>query len=120
MPADEAVPPWTLRAAVALVSVEALIEAVVVAQRSELTTALRVFLVLCIGLKWLFAWAVLGLRAGAMFGLLLLEGTTVVAALAATDAAFGARLALGGVALAVLVLLSSSLHAFPSPTPPKG
>jgi len=120
MPVEEVVPPWTLRAAVGLVSLEALVEAVVVAQRSELTPGLRAFLVACVGLKWVFAWRVLGLRAGALFGLLLLEGTTVVAALAATEAAPAARIAFGGVALMVLVLLSSSLHAFPSPTLPKG
>jgi hypothetical protein len=120
MPTEEVVLPWTLRAAVALVAVEALVEAVVVTGRSELTPGLRVFLVLCVGLKWLFAWRVLRLSAGAAFGLLLLEGTTVVAALAAIESSTGARVALGGVALAVLVLLSSSLHAFPSPTLPKG
>ena len=112
--------PWTLHAAVALVSVEALIEGAVVARRTELTPGLRVALVLCISLKWLFAWRVRRLRAGAVFGLLLLEGTTVVAAIGATASPAGARVALGAVALAVLVLLSSSLHAFPSPTLPKG
>jgi hypothetical protein len=120
MPAEPDVLPWTLRAAVVLVSVEALVEALLVAGRSELTPGLRVFLVLCVGLKWVFAWGVLRLHAGALFGLLLLEVTTVVAAAAATEAPTGLRLALGGVALTVLVLLSSSLHAFPSPTLPKG
>ena len=120
MPPEDAVLPWTLRAASALVFVEALIESIVVARRTELTVGLRVALVLCVSLKWLFAWRVRQLRAGALFGLLLLEGTTVIAALGATEAATGARLALGAVALTVLVLLSSSLHAFPSPTLPKG
>jgi hypothetical protein len=120
MPPEEAVLPWTLRAGVGLVSVEALVEAVVVAGRSELTVGLRVALVLCVALKWLFAWRVLRLRAGAMFGLLLLETTTLLAAVGATGASDGARLTLGAVALTVLVLLSSSLHAFPSPTLPKG
>jgi hypothetical protein len=120
MPPEDVVLPWTLRAAVALVCIEALVEAVVVARRTELTVGLRVALILCIGLKWLFGWRVLRLRAGALFGLLLLEGTTVLAAIGATESAAGARVALGAVALAVLVLLSSSLHAFPSPTLPKG
>ena len=120
MPTEDGPVPWTLTAAVALVVVEALVEAIVVAGRSELTVGLRSFLVLCVGLKWLFAWRVLRLRAGALFGLLLLEATTVVAALGATESPTGARIALGGVALTVLVLLSSSLHAFPSPTLPKG
>jgi hypothetical protein len=101
------------------VAVEALVEAVVVAGRSELTSGLRVGLVLCIGLKWAFGWRVLRLSPGAMLGLLLLQGTTVVAAFGAVEAAAAARLALGGVALASIVLLSSSLHAFPSPTLPK-
>ncbi|MFL6206558.1 MAG: hypothetical protein ACJ739_14555 [Acidimicrobiales bacterium] len=120
MSTEEVVLPWTLRAAVGLVALEALVEAVLVAGRSELTPGLRSFLVLCVGLKWLFAWRVLRLSAGALFGLLLLEGTTVVAAMAASESSGAVRLALGGVALAVLVLLSSSLHAFPSPTLPKG
>jgi hypothetical protein len=110
--------PWTLRAAVALVSLEAAVEAVLVAGRTELTPGLRTFLVLCISLKWVFAWRVLHLSAGAMLGLLLLEGTTLVAAVA-SDATTVPRLALAAVALTVLGLLSSSLHAFPSPTLPK-
>jgi hypothetical protein len=112
--------PWTLRAAAGLVSIEAAGEAIGVAGRSELTPGLRVGLVLCVSLKWVFAWRALRLSAGAVLGLLMLEGTTVVAALGATEAAAGVRVALAGVALAVLVLLSSSLHAFPSPSLPKG
>jgi hypothetical protein len=112
--------PWTLRAAVGLVVVEAVAEAVGVAGRSELTPGLRVGLVLCVGLKVLFAWRARRLSPGGMLGLLMLEGTTVVAALGATDATAAVRLALAGVALVVLALLSSSLHAFPSPTLPKG
>ena len=112
--------PWTLRVAVVLVSAEALAEAAGVATRDELTVGLRVSLVLCVGLKVLFAWRARHLSAGAVLGLLMLEGTTIVAALGATEAAPPVRLALAGVALAVLALLSSSLHAFPSPTLPKG
>jgi len=112
--------PWTLRAAAGLVSIEAAGEAIGVAGRSELTPGLRVGLVLCVALKWVFAWRALRLSAGAVLGLLMLEGTTVVAALGATEAAAEVRVALAGVALAVLVLLSSSLHAFPSPSLPKG
>lgn len=120
MPPSVTEVPWTLRAAAGLVSIEALVQALVVAGRSELTTGLRVGLILCIALKWVFAWRVLQLSAGAMLGLLLLEGTTVIAALGATSSSGGARLALAGVALTVIGLLSSSLHAFPSPTLPKG
>jgi len=111
--------PRTLRVAVGLVAVEALVEAVAVAGRAELTPGLRVGLILCISLKWGFGWRVLRLSAGAMLGLLLLQGTTIVAAFGAVEASMGARLALGAVALTSLVLLSSSLHAFPSPTLPK-
>lgn len=111
--------PWTLRAGAGLVSAEALVEALIVAGRTELTPGLRVILVLCVGLKWLFAWRILRLKAGAMLGLLMLEGTTIVAAFGAVDAAMGARVALGAVALTVIGLLSSSLHAFPTPTLPK-
>lgn len=110
--------PWTLRAAVALVSVEALVEAVAVAGRSSLTPGLRTVLVLCVGLKWVFAWRVLHLSAGATLGLLLLETTTVVAALGATDSPAVVRIALAATAATVVGLLLASLHAFPSPALP--
>lgn len=110
--------PWTLRAAAAAASGQALVESVAVAGRSSLTPGLRAVLVLCIGLTWLLAWRVLHLSAGAALGLLLLEGTTVVAAFGAVDAATGVRLALGGTALTILGLLFASLHAFPPPTLP--
>lgn len=113
------VPPWTLRAAATLVSLEALVESVAVAGRTNLTPGLRSLLVLCIALKWLFAWRVLHLSAGAALGLLMLEGTTVVAALGAVELDGLARLALGGTSLAVIVSLLASLHAFPSPALPK-
>lgn len=112
--------PWTLQAAAGLVSVEALVEAVVVAGRTELTAGLRVGLILCISLKWLFAWRVLHRSAGAALGLLMLEGTTIVAAFGATDTSGGARLALGVTAAVVIVLLSASLHAFPTASLPRG
>jgi hypothetical protein len=117
--ADGVEVPWTLRAAAWVVAAEAAAEAVGVAGRSELTPGLRVGLVLCVSLKALFAWRALRLSAGAVLGLLMLEGTTVVAALGATGTPAAVRLALAGVALVVLALLSSSLHAFPSPTLPK-
>lgn len=121
MPDAEPLPvPWTLRAAVSLVSVEALVECVGVSTRSDLTAGLRGALIGCLALKWLFAWRASHLSPGATLGLLLLEGTTVVAAFGATDLAGGARLALGGTATAVMGLVLASLHAFPSPSLPKG
>jgi hypothetical protein len=111
--------PWTLSAAASVVSLEALVEAVAVAGRSSLTPGLRTGLVLCLALKWLFAWRVLHLSAGAALGLLLLEGTTVVAALGAVVSSGVVRLALAAPAVAVLWLLFASLHAFPSPALPK-
>jgi hypothetical protein len=116
---DAVEPPWTLRAAAAIVSVEALIECIEVSRREELTAGLRFLLISCLALKWLFAWRVLGLRAGPMLGLLLLEGTTILAAVAATETSDGARLAAAGTALVVLVLLVASIPAVPSPTLPK-
>lgn len=110
--------PWTLIAAAGLVSVEALVECVVVAQRDELTPGLRAGLVACIALKGLAAWRILHRSAGAALLLLLLEATTVVAAFGAVDASTPARLGLGASALTVLVLVAASLHAFPSPELP--
>lgn len=112
--------PWTLRAAVGLVSVEALVEGLAVTGRTNLTVGLRTLLVLCLALKWLFAWRALRLGPGAALGLLLLEGTTVVAAFGAVATDLGVRLALGATALTVLALLAASLHAFPTPALPKG
>lgn len=108
-------PPWTLRAAASLVSVEALVECVAVVGRTNLTPGLRAMLVVSLALKWLFAWRALRLSAGAALGLLLLEGTTVVAALGAVDTDALVRAALGATALSVIALVAASLHAFPSP-----
>lgn len=114
-----AVLPWTLRAGATLVSAQALVESVGVAGRSELTPGLRALLVLCLALTWVLAWRVLRLSAGAALGLLLLEGTTVLAALGAVEASMTVRIALGGTALVAIGLLLASLHAFPPPaTPP--
>lgn len=111
--------PVTLRAAAGLVSVEALVECVAVSGRDELTPGLRTGLVLCISLKWVFAWLLLRRSAGAALGLLLVEGTTVIAALGAVETPLAARLALGLTAAAVVSLVAASLHAFPPPTLPK-
>lgn len=111
--------PATLRAAAGLVAAEALVEAVVIVRRDELTAGLRVMLLGFLSFKWLFAAGVLRLRAGSALGLFLLEGTSVVAAAGATDAPPGARAALAASALAAIVLLAASLHAFPEPPLPR-
>jgi hypothetical protein len=111
--------PATLRAAAGLVAAEALVEAVVIVRRDELTAGLRVMLLGFLSFKWLFAAGVLRLRAGSALGLFLLEGTSVVAAAGATDAHPGARAALAATALAAIVLLAASLHAFPEPPLPR-
>jgi hypothetical protein len=53
-----------------------------------------------------------------VMGLFLLEGISGLAALGATHAPIGARLALAASAVAAIVLLASSLHAFPEPELP--
>lgn len=111
-------PPWTLRAAAGVVSIETLVECLAVVGRTSLTPGLRGLLVACLALKWLLAWRVLGLRAGPALGLLLLEGTTVVAALGAVELDGAVRLTLAGTALTAIVLLAASLHAFPPPALP--
>jgi len=111
--------PWTLRAAALVVSVETLVECIAVGGRASLTPGLRAGLVLCLALKWLFAWRALRLGAGGALGLLLLQATTAVAALGAVEVATPARLALGAVAVTTIGLLSASLHAFPAPTLPR-
>jgi hypothetical protein len=112
------VPPWTLRAAAGLVSIETLLECLAVVGRTSLTPGLRGLLIACVALKWVLAWRVLGLRAGPALGLLMLEGTTVVAALGAVETDGYVRLALAGSALTAVALIAASLHAFPPPTLP--
>ena len=111
--------PARLRTAAALVAVEAVVEAVVIARRDELTPGLRVMLIGFLSFKWIFAAGVLRLRAGSALGLFLLEGTSVVAALGATDAPAWVRLALAAAAATAIVLLAGSLHAFPPPPLPR-
>ncbi|MEO7430224.1 MAG: hypothetical protein ABIY48_12675 [Acidimicrobiales bacterium] len=111
-------PPGSLRIATGLVSLETLVESIVVLGRTELTPGLRGLLVLCLALKWLFAWRILHLSHGAALGLLMLEGTTIVAAFGSVGTDGLVRLALGGTALLVMVLIASSLHAFPAPVLP--
>jgi hypothetical protein len=111
--------PGTLRAAAALISVEAVVESAVIAHREELTPGLRVMLILFLSLKWLFSWRALKLRPGPMMGLFLLEGTSAVAALGAVHAPTPARLALAGAAVLACVLLAASLHAFPTSEIPR-
>ncbi len=105
--------PRSLRAAAALVAVETLLEAVVLLGHDAYTVGLRVLLLGFLSLKWIFAARVLRLSAGAAFGLFLLEGTTVVVALGATDSSALARVALGASGVTAIVLLAMSLHAFP-------
>jgi hypothetical protein len=105
--------PSTLRAAAALIGVEALVEAVVIARRSELVPGFRVCLLLVLSLKVLWAIGALRLRAGAALGLFMIEGVSALAALGATDAALGARLALAAAATTAIALVAASLHAFP-------
>lgn len=102
-----------------IVVLEAVAEMVAVARRDELVPGLRTLLIGCLALKVVFAWRVRGLRAGPALGLLLLEGTTIVAALGAVEASGPARLALGIAAIIVIVLLLASLHAFPEPALPR-
>lgn len=111
--------PVTLRAAAVLISAEAIVEAVVVSHREELTPGLRGMLIGFLSLKWIFSWRVTKLRAGPALGLFLLEGTSALAALGAEHAPLGARLALAGAAVLACGLLASSLHAFPTPPLPK-
>jgi hypothetical protein len=102
-----------LRVAAALVSIEAVVEAVVIARRDELVPGFRVLLILVLSLKWLWAAGVTRLRPGAALGLFMLEGLSAVAALGAVDADPAARVALAATAILAIGLVASSLHAFP-------
>ncbi len=110
--------PATLRAAAVLVALEAIPEAVVIARREDLVPGFRVCLILVLALKWVWVLGALKLRPASVMGLFLLEGMSALAALGATHAPMAARLALAASALAAIVLLASSLHAFPEPELP--
>ena len=70
---------------------EAVVEAVVIARRDELVPGFRVFLILVLSLKWLWASGVTRLKPGAALGLFMIEGVSIVAAFGAVDAPLGAR-----------------------------
>jgi hypothetical protein len=105
--------PASLRAAAVVIGGEAVVEAVVIARRSELVPGFRVCLILVLSLKLVWAVGALRLRPGAALGLFLIEGVSALAALGATSAPLGARLALAGAAVGAIVLVAASLHAFP-------
>jgi hypothetical protein len=105
--------PASLRAAAVVVALESAIEAVVIARRTELVPGFRACLILVLSLKLVWAVGALRLRAGAALGLFMIEGVSALAALGATDAPLGARLALAAAALVAIVLVAVSLHAFP-------
>jgi hypothetical protein len=105
--------PASLRAAAVVIGAESLVEAVVIARRTELVPGFRVCLILVLSLKLVWAVGVLRLRPGAALGLFLIEGVSALAALGATDAPLGARLALAAAAVSAIVLVAASLHAFP-------
>lgn len=111
--------PVRLRVAAGLVAVEAVVEAGIIAGREELTPGLRAMIILFLSTKWIFAARVVKLRAGPALGLFLLEGTTLLFLLGASDTDALVRIALAGAALAAIVLLAGSLHAFP-PAPLPG
>jgi hypothetical protein len=107
--------PVALDGAALLITVETLVELLVIAWRTELTLGLRAVLMLCVGSKLLLVALARRVSAGAVLGLLLFEATSVVVALGATSAPLAARLLLGANALAAMVLLGASAHAFPAP-----
>lgn len=105
--------PVRLRVAAGLVAVEAVVETGIIVARDEFTPGLRVLMILFLSTKWIFAARVLRLRAGSALGLFLLEGTSLLFTLGATDVPAVVRLGVAAAALAAIVLLASSLYAFP-------
>lgn len=111
--------PLTLSAAAWLSVLITLAELLFISLRSELTPGLRVMLCVMVGLQLLFAQRAAHLSAGGVFGLFACEAMTVVAAIGA-DGPVIVRLALAAAAIATIVLLAASLHAFPSPSISRG
>ena len=111
-------PPFTLVGAAVLICAETAVEILAIGWRDNLRPALRVFLMLSVGLQFVFVHLALRRSAGAVLGLFLFQGTAVLAALAA-DVPLAARLALAAVALTSIGLLAASAHAFPTPELPR-
>jgi hypothetical protein len=110
--------PRPLQVAAAVVVAQVVAEIVYVARRDELTVALRVALALVVAGQLVFADAAARRRAGGALGLFAAEGAAVLAAVGNTEWSGVARGGLAASALAVVVLVSASLGAFPSALPP--
>jgi hypothetical protein len=106
--------PVTLVAAVAIGAVEAAVEIGYVALRDDLVAGMRVLLCLLLLLKLPILRAALHRSSAAAGVLLLYELTALLAATAPRLPGYGRGL-LALSALAVLVLVGASLHAFPPP-----
>lgn len=110
--------PATLTAAVALAAAQVTSGIVVALVTDTYEVGGRVLLAGGVALGYLFAWNAWHLRAGGVFGLLMLQATSVLVAAAATEWPAGGRAGLAVAAVVISALLFASLHAFPSPTLP--
>jgi len=102
----------TRRVAAGVVAAQVVAELVAIGLRHDLAGTVRVFQMAVVVLQVVFAWGVLRYSAGSVFGLLVLEAVTVLAAIG-TDAPGVERGALAASALAVIVLVLRSLAEFP-------
>jgi hypothetical protein len=107
-----------LTAAAALAVAVSVAEIVHVVGRDDVVPALRGFLVLVVGSQLGLAWGVLRRSSGAVLALFVCELTAVVASLAGGLAEGQPRLLLAAAAAGVVVLLTLSMRAFPSPQLP--
>ena len=108
----------TLALAAALIAVMVAAEVVHLLGRSDLVPAMRVFLALVVGSQLGLAWGLLRRSSGAALGVYLCETTTFLAAVAGGLGSGLAQPLLGIGAVAVVVLLSVSMRAFPRPELP--
>jgi len=106
------------RALAGIVVAQTVGELVYVGSRHDLVIGMRVFLMGVVALQLVFAQGVLRLSAGSVFGLLVLQSVTVVAA-AVGNGPLAIRLILLASAIAVIALLLASLSEFPSVTLPR-
>lgn len=120
-PVARAVPaastPVALRAAVAIVAVLAAIEVVHITGRDDLVVGMRAFLIVVVALQVLFAVLTLRRSPIGAVGLLVYQVTVLLAATAGGFGEVRGPLAVG--ALAVVVLVARSLGAFPTPELPR-
>lgn len=111
--------PATLRVALGVSSLETLWLVAVVVSRSDQVAGAKAILVAGLAVKLFFLWRLARLSPAAVFAVLMFELSALLVAAVGPDLATAARLGLAAAAGGSIVLITASMHAFPSPDPPR-